>query len=282
MRLGPQQGVLLENEAEFEMSRYMQPYEVSWDMGLYLRLFERKCRQLSCERDTWSQKILTVLPCEVVDVVARLSEQHANNYEAVKAELIRRFGNSVSKKKERLAPESESEARHKALAVEARHEALETEIVPEKGPRILESIKVEHVENEALAGLEVGTMSKDSPCVDEEGASSPNGPSKKLETFFVPQEDVSTSSNVGNVSAVVKQSENATLQECSDAIGEGPVIGFISIDKDNLAQQSVVTQSSNSVSGREDLAQAPTSFPRPQFPTRHDDGIERKEARKHR
>ncbi|XP_075752400.1 uncharacterized protein LOC142818056 isoform X1 [Rhipicephalus microplus] len=219
MRLGPQRGVLLlDNEAEFEMSRYMQPYEVSWDMGLYLRLFERKCSQLKCERDTWSQRLRTVLPCEAADVVARLSEQHANNYEVVKAELIRRFGTSISKKKERLAPESESEARRKAPEVEAPGKALETDIAPEKGPRILEGIDVEHAENEALAGLEVGTMSKDAPCVDEEGASSPDGPSKRLETFFMPQEDLWTLSKVGMVSAVADESKNAMLQQCSPII----------------------------------------------------------------
>ncbi|KAH8029195.1 hypothetical protein HPB51_023760 [Rhipicephalus microplus] len=60
-----------------------------------------------------------------------------------------------------------------------------------------ESIKVEYAENEALVGLEVVTMSKDALCVDEEGASSPNGPSKKLETFFEPRKNASISSNVG-------------------------------------------------------------------------------------
>ncbi|KAH8035479.1 hypothetical protein HPB51_005714 [Rhipicephalus microplus] len=175
---------------------------------------------------------------------------------------------------------SESEARRKALDVKVWQEALEPEIAPEKGPRILERIKVEYAENEALAGLEVETMSKDAPCVEEESASSPNGPSKMLETSFVPQEYVSTSSNVGMISTVPNQSEDATLQECSDAVREGPVNGFISVDKAKLARQSFVTQSAKSAIGREDLAPAPTSFPTFEVPKRHDDDIEGKEILK--
>ncbi|KAH8035617.1 hypothetical protein HPB51_007852 [Rhipicephalus microplus] len=101
-------------------------------------------------------------------------------------------------------------------------------------------------------------MSKDAPCVDEESASSPNGPSKMLETSFVPQEYVSTSSNVGMISTVANQSEDATLQECSDAVGEGPVNGFINVDKANLARQggrvTWVVDSDRETGGDEALA----------------------------
>lgn len=98
--------------------------------------------------------------------------------------------------------------RCKGLEVEVYHKALDE--APEKNPRILKCIKVEHVESEALAGLEVEAVSKDGPCVDEVGASRPNGLSKKLE-IFVPRDGVLKSSNVDMVSAVPDHSEDVTI-----------------------------------------------------------------------
>lgn len=90
--------------------------------------------ELSFERDTWCQGLLTVLPCEANEAVARLSQQNANNYEVVKAEMFRIFGTSVWTKEEQLRQESErkreterqqseSEARRKAMDARTRDRA---------------------------------------------------------------------------------------------------------------------------------------------------------------
>ncbi|XP_037518237.1 Down syndrome cell adhesion molecule-like protein Dscam2 [Rhipicephalus sanguineus] len=67
----------------------------------------REWRTRSFERDTWSQRLLTVLPCEAAEVIARLSKEDADDYEKVKACLLRKCNETghiaVNCKKERVA-----------------------------------------------------------------------------------------------------------------------------------------------------------------------------------
>ncbi|XP_077564265.1 uncharacterized protein LOC144179693 [Haemaphysalis longicornis] len=74
-----------------KMKNFMQPYRVGEDIGLFLVNFERTCEKINCARGTWPQRLLTLLPCEAADVVARLTAEQAGNYEAVKKALLDRF-----------------------------------------------------------------------------------------------------------------------------------------------------------------------------------------------
>lgn len=75
----------------FKMSKLMQPFKVGEDIGLFLVNFERTCEKLGFRRETWSQRLLTLLPCEAADVVARLSKEDAEMYEKAKASLLRKY-----------------------------------------------------------------------------------------------------------------------------------------------------------------------------------------------
>ncbi|CAN8023243.1 unnamed protein product [Ixodes persulcatus] len=76
---------------KFKMSKLMQPSKVTEDIGLFFVNFERTCEKINFAQDSWSQRLLTLLPCEAADVVARLSRQDADDYAKVKAGLLRKY-----------------------------------------------------------------------------------------------------------------------------------------------------------------------------------------------
>ncbi|KAM7313406.1 axoneme-associated protein mst101(2)-like [Ixodes scapularis] len=69
----------------------MQPFKVGEDIGLFLVNFERTCDRIGWSRDTWPQLLLTFLPCEAAQVVARLSPEEAADYDAVKLGLQKKY-----------------------------------------------------------------------------------------------------------------------------------------------------------------------------------------------
>ncbi|KAM7312432.1 axoneme-associated protein mst101(2)-like [Ixodes scapularis] len=69
----------------------MQPFKVGEDIGLFLVNFERTCNRIGWSRDTWPQLLLTLLPCEAAQVVARLSPEEAADYDAVKLGLQKKY-----------------------------------------------------------------------------------------------------------------------------------------------------------------------------------------------
>lgn len=75
----------------FKMSKLMQPFKVNEDVGLFLVNFERTCEKMGFGRETWPQRLLTLLPCEAAEVVARLSKEDAEEYGKVKASLLRKY-----------------------------------------------------------------------------------------------------------------------------------------------------------------------------------------------
>lgn len=80
-----------EGRESFKMSKYMQPFKVEDDIGLYLVNFERTCERMSFHRNTWPQRLLTLLPGEAAEVMARLSTSEAANYDVVKISLLRKY-----------------------------------------------------------------------------------------------------------------------------------------------------------------------------------------------
>ncbi|SBO33334.1 SCAN domain protein [Anaplasma phagocytophilum] len=73
------------------MKKLMQPFKVGEDVGLFLVNFERTCERLSFAPETWPQRLLTLLPCEAAEVVARLSAGDADDYDKVKSSLLKRY-----------------------------------------------------------------------------------------------------------------------------------------------------------------------------------------------
>ncbi|XP_077562560.1 uncharacterized protein LOC144178493 [Haemaphysalis longicornis] len=73
------------------MCDLMRPYKVGEDIGLFLVNFERTCERAQFSRDSWPQKLLTLLPGEASDVMARLPKEEAEDYEKVKSSLLRKY-----------------------------------------------------------------------------------------------------------------------------------------------------------------------------------------------
>lgn len=76
---------------------FLQPFRVGGDLGLFLINFERTCTKLGLADSDWAQRLLSVLPGEAADVVARLDPDSAQDYFKVKESLLRKF---------RLSPEA--------------------------------------------------------------------------------------------------------------------------------------------------------------------------------
>ncbi|XP_077559082.1 uncharacterized protein LOC144174320 [Haemaphysalis longicornis] len=94
----------------YRMDKYMHPYETGRDIGLYLGNFERTCERENFARGTWTQRLLTLLPCEVAEVIARLSTEDAADYEKVKASLLKRYRLSAEAFRQRFRSSSKGDS----------------------------------------------------------------------------------------------------------------------------------------------------------------------------
>lgn len=68
----------------YHMNKLMHPFKEGEDFGLFLVNFERTCKKLNFAPDTWSQRLLTVLPCDAAEVRVRLSARDADDHEKAK------------------------------------------------------------------------------------------------------------------------------------------------------------------------------------------------------
>ena len=75
----------------FRMKDLMQPYRSGEDIGLFLVNFERTCEKAGVIKTMWPQCLLTLLPCEAADVIARLTKEEADDYDQVKSSLLKRY-----------------------------------------------------------------------------------------------------------------------------------------------------------------------------------------------
>lgn len=86
------QGVVVAGRQNLcDLSKLMQPFKVRQDVGLFLVNFERTCEKAKLDRSTWARNLLSLLPCEAADVIARLPVEDADNYDKVKDSLLKRF-----------------------------------------------------------------------------------------------------------------------------------------------------------------------------------------------
>lgn len=75
----------------FKMKNLMQPFKIGEDIGLFLVNFERTCEKVGFTRQTWPQRLLTLLPCPAAEVVARLEKDEAEDYDRVKSSLLKKY-----------------------------------------------------------------------------------------------------------------------------------------------------------------------------------------------
>lgn len=75
-----------------ELARLMPRFEPKeGDILLYLSLFERQARGSSVSQKDWVSCLLTLLPSDIVQLIARESEEEFDDYEHIKELLLKRF-----------------------------------------------------------------------------------------------------------------------------------------------------------------------------------------------
>ncbi|XP_075741654.1 uncharacterized protein LOC142791735 [Rhipicephalus microplus] len=67
------------------------PFRTGGDIALFLVNFERTCEKIGINEGVWSQKLLSVIPGEAAEVIARLSKEDSDDYAKVKAALLRKY-----------------------------------------------------------------------------------------------------------------------------------------------------------------------------------------------
>ncbi|KAH7978233.1 hypothetical protein HPB49_004876 [Dermacentor silvarum] len=78
-------------ESERRMTDLMTSYAVGGDIGLFLVQFERVCEKQKFARNTWQQRLLTLLPREVADIIGRMGKEEAEDFDKVKASLLKKY-----------------------------------------------------------------------------------------------------------------------------------------------------------------------------------------------
>ncbi|KAH7947508.1 hypothetical protein HPB52_012524 [Rhipicephalus sanguineus] len=85
------------------MEDLLQPFKVGEDIALFLVNFERTCEKAGFPLESWPQELLTLLPCEAADVIARLSRKDAVSYDKIKEALLRKCRLSAEAFRQRLS-----------------------------------------------------------------------------------------------------------------------------------------------------------------------------------
>ncbi|KAH7956945.1 hypothetical protein HPB52_013877 [Rhipicephalus sanguineus] len=85
------------------MEDLLQPFEIGQDIALFLVNFERTCEKAGFPLESWPQELLTLLPCEAADVIARLNRKDAVSYDKVKEALLRKCRLSAKGFQQRLS-----------------------------------------------------------------------------------------------------------------------------------------------------------------------------------
>ncbi|KAH7974189.1 hypothetical protein HPB49_011824 [Dermacentor silvarum] len=69
----------------------MRTYKLREDIGLFLVNFKRAYKKQGFSRESWPQRLLTLLPGEAMGVSARLTREDAEDYKKVKSSLLRKY-----------------------------------------------------------------------------------------------------------------------------------------------------------------------------------------------
>ncbi|KAH7981990.1 hypothetical protein HPB52_002522 [Rhipicephalus sanguineus] len=85
------------------MEDLLQPFKIGQDIALFLVNIERTCEKAGFSLESWPQELLTLLPCEAADVIARLNRKDAVSYDKVKEALLRKCRLSAKAFRQRLS-----------------------------------------------------------------------------------------------------------------------------------------------------------------------------------
>lgn len=86
---------------KFKIKDLVQPYKLGEDIGLFLVNFERTCERVGFDRETWPENLLTLLPFEAADIIARLSKD-TEDYDKVKSALLKKYRLSIDAFRQRF------------------------------------------------------------------------------------------------------------------------------------------------------------------------------------
>ncbi|KAH7977959.1 hypothetical protein HPB49_004093 [Dermacentor silvarum] len=72
------------------MTELMRTYKLGEDIGLFLVNLDLTCEKQGLPRESWPQCLLTLLPGQATDVIARLTREEAEDYDKLKSSLLRK------------------------------------------------------------------------------------------------------------------------------------------------------------------------------------------------
>ncbi|XP_075743865.1 uncharacterized protein LOC142802725 [Rhipicephalus microplus] len=75
----------------FKIMDLMRWYKLGEDIGLFLVNFERTCERQGFDQGTWPQRLLSLLPGEASEVIARLTKEEADEYSEIKSSLLEKY-----------------------------------------------------------------------------------------------------------------------------------------------------------------------------------------------
>lgn len=124
----------------------MLPYRIGGDIALFLVNFERTCEKRGLDESLWSQKLLSVVPGEAAEVLARLSKEDYESYGKVKAALLRKCRLSAEAFRQRFRQAKGGSESHTEFAYELKSnlkEWLKSAEVYGNHDKVLECIALE-------------------------------------------------------------------------------------------------------------------------------------------
>lgn len=75
----------------YDMRGFLQPFVIGSELGLFLTNFERTCTRMGFELTSWPQRLLSLLPAEAAEILARLNAEEAECYQDVKRALLAKY-----------------------------------------------------------------------------------------------------------------------------------------------------------------------------------------------
>lgn len=80
-----------QNVPKYNNVNLIKPFESKGDIGIYLNLFERQASRAGIIVENYVSHLLTLLPLDIVNLIAREPDTLANDYSHVKKILLKRF-----------------------------------------------------------------------------------------------------------------------------------------------------------------------------------------------
>lgn len=80
------------NTADLKLNKLIQKFDPeNADISLYLVIFERQAKRAKIDKAHWVSNLISLLPIDIIQIIARESEEFAEDYDHVKKILLKRF-----------------------------------------------------------------------------------------------------------------------------------------------------------------------------------------------